>query len=134
MWEVLTRFDIESANQDLRARREQLLARHAEEIKNLDAERAEVDTLAKMAAAFAEKFKKPMRSLDERSGPPGMDGNKAASAVSMPPGISLFITQAQKSKLRALGIADQQIRDMKPAEAHRILGLTRLEGGHLERA
>jgi len=38
-------------------------------------------------------------------------------------GISLFITQAQKAQLRQSGFADEQIRNMLPVEAHRILGL-----------
>jgi hypothetical protein len=37
--------------------------------------------------------------------------------------ISLIITQAQKAKLRECGFADEQIRNMLPAEAHKILGL-----------
>jgi hypothetical protein len=38
-------------------------------------------------------------------------------------GVPFLITQAQKSRLRELGIGDDQIRDMKPKEAHRILGI-----------
>jgi hypothetical protein len=38
-------------------------------------------------------------------------------------GVSFLITQAQKSKLRELGIADEQIRDLKPDDAHLLLGL-----------
>ena len=37
--------------------------------------------------------------------------------------ISLFITQAQRAKLRECGFPDEQIRNMLPAEAHKILGL-----------
>jgi hypothetical protein len=38
-------------------------------------------------------------------------------------GVSFLITQAQKSRLRELGIGDDQIRNMNPKEAHRILGI-----------
>jgi len=38
-------------------------------------------------------------------------------------GVSLMITRLQKADLRALGYTDEQIRDMKPEEAHRVLGL-----------
>jgi hypothetical protein len=38
-------------------------------------------------------------------------------------GVSFIITQAQKDELRQRGYTDQQIRDMKPEEAHRVLGL-----------
>jgi hypothetical protein len=35
-----------------------------------------------------------------------------------------MITRQQRAALRVLGYADEQIRDMKPEEAHRALGLT----------
>jgi hypothetical protein len=126
MWQNLTRADIECAQQELRLRREQMLARHAEEIRNVDAERAEVEMLAQMAAAFAEKFKKTMTSPYESPATGGRDGNgeEDSSEAHFVPGVSLFITQAQKSTLRERGIADEQIRNMKPSDAHRILGLT----------
>ena len=38
-------------------------------------------------------------------------------------GVSLMITRLQKADLRALGYTAEQIRDMKPEEAHRVLGL-----------
>jgi hypothetical protein len=37
--------------------------------------------------------------------------------------VSFFITKAQKAQLREKGYSDDQIAQMKPAEAHRILGL-----------
>ena len=37
--------------------------------------------------------------------------------------VSLMITRLQKANLRALGYTAEQIRDMKPEEAHRVLGL-----------
>jgi hypothetical protein len=38
--------------------------------------------------------------------------------------VSFLITQEQKAALRERGFTDDQIRDMKPADAHRTLGLT----------
>jgi hypothetical protein len=38
-------------------------------------------------------------------------------------GISFIITQAQKDELRQRGYSDEQIRDMKPEDAHRALGV-----------
>jgi len=38
-------------------------------------------------------------------------------------GMSFFITKAQKAELRRLGYTDEQIREMKPEDAHRALGL-----------
>jgi hypothetical protein len=40
-----------------------------------------------------------------------------------PAGVSLMITRQQKADLRERGYSDNQIRDMKPEEAHRVLGL-----------
>ena len=38
-------------------------------------------------------------------------------------GMSFIITKAQKAELRRRGYTEEQIREMKPAEAHRALGL-----------
>jgi hypothetical protein len=38
-------------------------------------------------------------------------------------GASFIITRAQKDELRRRGFSDEQIREMKPEEAHRALGL-----------
>jgi len=45
------------------------------------------------------------------------------AAKALPAGVSLMITRQQKADLRELGYTDDQIRDMKPEEAHRVLGL-----------
>ena len=37
--------------------------------------------------------------------------------------VSFFITQAKKVQFRERGYSDDQIAEMKPADAHRILGL-----------
>jgi hypothetical protein len=37
--------------------------------------------------------------------------------------VSFFITKAQKLRLHEHGYSDEQIAQMKPAEAHKILGL-----------
>ena len=50
-------------------------------------------------------------------------------AVEVPPTpspkaqVSFFITRAQKAQLRKKGYSDDQIAQMKPAEAHQILGI-----------
>jgi hypothetical protein len=38
-------------------------------------------------------------------------------------GMSFFITKAQKAELRRLGYSEEQIREMKPEDAHRALRL-----------
>ena len=125
MWQNLTPAQIEDAKNKLKLQREQMLIRHAAEIRDLDAELSEIAMLGKMVAAFAQKFKIGLASPSAAAVPGEREGNgqdlgDACSAL----GVSFFITQAQKSKLRELGIADQQIRDMKPSEAHKILGLS----------
>ena len=38
-------------------------------------------------------------------------------------GMSFFITKVQKAELRRRGYSEEQIREMKPEDAHRALGL-----------
>jgi hypothetical protein len=66
---------------------------------------------------FAKKFKNAATSSIE----PASTGEKSVNGENS--GVSFLITQAQKSKLRELGIADEQIRDLKPDDAHLLLGL-----------
>jgi len=37
--------------------------------------------------------------------------------------MSFFITKAQKAELRRFGYTDEQIREIKPGDAHMALGL-----------
>ena len=57
MWDKLTPADIEHVKRALTSRRSELLARHAEELKALEAEQAEIDVFEKAIAAFTQKFK-----------------------------------------------------------------------------
>jgi len=100
------------------------------------------------AAAFASAFSGRLESTDsDRAVAPGSmsrpAGNDAGpsflkgstvsgdllpqevqrAAKALPAGVSLMITRQQKADLRELGYTDDQIRDMKPEEAHRVLGL-----------
>ena len=56
VWNQLTKADFERAKQDLDLRRAEILARHAEELRLLDADQAEIDTLEQAIDAFARKF------------------------------------------------------------------------------
>ncbi len=124
MWERLSRADIEETKQQLNNRREETLRRHAEELTVLESEQAEIVRLDQLINDFVEKFKiaatsspKPVVSEERELSVGDLSGVSAA------PSIPLFITQLQKSELRKLGIAEERIRNMKPQEAHRILGL-----------
>ncbi|HJX22060.1 MAG TPA: hypothetical protein VJ454_13780, partial [Steroidobacteraceae bacterium] len=59
MWEQLTPADIERAKQRLAAQRTETLSRHAEELKALDADRAEMETFERLVAAFVNKHLSP---------------------------------------------------------------------------
>ena len=123
MWDGLSHADLEAVKQRLRDRREEILHRHAEELSALESDRAEIEKLDQLIDAFAKKFQittPPIENAATAGKEPSGADPARAPLVS---GISLFITQAQKAKLRQLGIADAEIRDMKPQEAHRILGL-----------
>jgi len=52
-----------------------------------------------------------------------LDTEVKPRAESEKTGISFMITQQEKIRLRELGYSDEEIRDMKPEEAHRALGL-----------
>jgi hypothetical protein len=59
MWEQLTPADIERAKQRLAAQRTETLSRHAEELKALDADQAEMETFERLVAAFVNKHLSP---------------------------------------------------------------------------
>lgn len=57
MWDKLTAADLERVKRGLASRRSEMLARHAEELKALEAEQIEIDVIERAIAAFTEKFK-----------------------------------------------------------------------------
>jgi hypothetical protein len=57
MWDELTTADLERVKRGLATRRSEMLARHAEELKSLEAEQSEIDVIEKAIAAFTQKFK-----------------------------------------------------------------------------
>ena len=56
MWDQIQRRDVELARQKLAELRSTTIQRHAEELKQLDADEAEIDTLTRLAVAFIEKY------------------------------------------------------------------------------
>jgi hypothetical protein len=73
----------------------------------------------KLLMVTSEEIQRPASATDKDSGYP-IEGEKVATQAS----VSLLITQEQKAALRQRGFSDEQIREMKPADAHRTLGLT----------
>lgn len=65
VWNQLTPADVERAKEDLDRRRAEILARHAEELKALEADKAEIDTLELAIATFMKKFSAPAASGGE---------------------------------------------------------------------
>jgi len=57
MWDKLTAADFERIKRGLATRRSETLARHAEELRALETEQSEIDTIEQAIAAFAQKFK-----------------------------------------------------------------------------
>ena len=66
-WDQLTPGDIDRAKHEIGMRRVEMLARHAEELKALEADQAQLETLEQAIAAFAAKFAKAgVVKLDEQ--------------------------------------------------------------------
>jgi hypothetical protein len=57
VWSQLSRADIERLKRELGSRRAEILSRHAQELKDLEADQAEIDAFEQAIAAFARKFK-----------------------------------------------------------------------------
>jgi hypothetical protein len=78
MWERLKQSDILQAKQELRQRVDETLRRHAEELKVLDGDLAEVQTLDRLVDAFADKFgTAPPEAIPEAT--PAKPGDAAPS-------------------------------------------------------
>ena len=63
MWEQLTPKDIQCARERLTALRTETLSRHAEEIKRLDFEQAEIEAFERLAECFAQRHMNSAASL-----------------------------------------------------------------------
>ena len=59
MWEQLRPADIERAKRQLAIQRGETLKRHAEELKTLDSDEAEIQTFERLVAAFVSKHISP---------------------------------------------------------------------------
>jgi hypothetical protein len=59
VWDQLKPSDIERVKNELGVRREEMLARHAEELKGLDAEQSQLETLEQAIESFLQKMNQP---------------------------------------------------------------------------
>jgi hypothetical protein len=71
----------------------------------------------KLLMVTSEEVERPETTASDRHNDP--DGPAAGTNA----GILWLVTQEQKAALREQGYTDDQIRQMKPADAHRLLGL-----------
>ena len=118
MWDTISRADLETTKEQLRTRREEMIRRHAEELQAIEQDEAEIEAFDQLIGAMANRFKIGSSGRNESSaGEIGLEHDENTE------GVSFLITQAQKSRLRELGMDDDQIRGMNPKEAHRILGI-----------
>ena len=62
MWDQLTPNHIERAKVELLQRRAEMLTRHAAELKGLDADQSQLETLEQAIATFLQKFNPPPES------------------------------------------------------------------------
>jgi hypothetical protein len=76
MWEKLTPDDIARVKHKLTLTRATTLSRHAQELRDLDAERGRIEELERLIAAFAEKYAasaqsslQPTTQSEEHAGP-----------------------------------------------------------------
>jgi hypothetical protein len=102
MWN-LTSFDVNQIKGQLQARRARIEAKYAEETKALDAEFAELDTLERVAAAIALKYK-PDEAADvpEQSSDEAIQDNpqnEAAVAQETPAGLTAGDGNGVEAKL-----------------------------------
>jgi len=115
MWDTISRAELDASKELLRAQRQEMIRRHAEELQAIEQDQAEIEAFDQLIGAMAEKFK---------IGRPGSSGDgEGGLANENIEGVSFLITQRQKSRLRELGIGDDQICNVNPKEAHRILGI-----------
>jgi hypothetical protein len=122
MWDKLSRADVEGVRERLKVRREETLRRHAEELRALDDDCAEIEELERLIGAVFAKFDVLVGSHPASHDEDQVNGADVGDPNSVT-GVSFLITQAQKLQLRELGVRDEEIRNMKPDEAHRMLGL-----------
>jgi len=69
MWDELKRTDVELAKQKLAELRNVTLQRHAEELRRLDSDEAEVDMLGQLVERFANKYLNSRTQSEQQATP-----------------------------------------------------------------
>jgi hypothetical protein len=81
-----------------------------------------IEILRTMKPLLQNIYRQPLTALTDRADLPDIGNHERQETQRA--GVSFIITQAQRDELRQRGYTDEQIREMKPEEAHRELGLT----------
>ena len=79
MWKNVAQ-DVDDARNDLSLRRAATLQRHTDELKELDHERDEIEQFARVAAAFAKRYKVQQDSATAETKKGGDDTNSPLAA------------------------------------------------------
>ncbi len=97
MWQLLKQSDIAQAKQQLRLRVDETLRRHADEMKSLDSDHAELERLNRLLDDFSRKFKtapdaptKPVAAIEADEPVPAIEQEQPAGAIEQeqPAGVS----------------------------------------------
>jgi len=88
MWQLLKQSDIAQAKQQLRLRVDETLRRHADEMKGLDHDQAELEALNRLLDEFSRKFKtapdaptQPVASIEPDEPVPAIEPDEPAATI-----------------------------------------------------
>jgi hypothetical protein len=70
VWQQITTADVQHARHQLSLRRAQLVRRHAEELKDIEAQFNDIETFERVVAAFFEEYMSPQSAPLEPTGLP----------------------------------------------------------------
>src|SRR6266849_10578455 len=88
MWQLLKQSDIAQAKQQLRRRVDETLRRHADEMKSLDSDQAELERLNRLLDDFSRKFKdaphastEPVAAIEPGEPVPAIEPDESAATI-----------------------------------------------------
>jgi len=96
MWDRITSTDIEQAKASLEAKRAATLSRHAEEIKDLDAQFRDLECFERVVEGFFEKYMSPDATPSEPAAVPA-----ESSVVEARPNAPALVLPVQREVSRA---------------------------------
>jgi len=97
MWNEVSHAELEAAKQQLNSQREEMLRRHAEELKALEGDQAEIETLHKLIDTFVVKFKPPPPAASEFVAPEEKKMNGEEPAKAAQPSLAEVVAPEEKT-------------------------------------